>query len=113
MSRRKLDGTLALFDFPNPNNTSEQRIDTNVPVQRLFFMNSGFVSQESEHLAARLRTAPDDASRIALAYRLVLNRAPTQTERKLGLEFVRTGGGKIWAQYAQVLLSSNDFIFVE
>ena len=23
------------------------------------------------------------------------------------------GGGKIWAQYAQVLLSSNDFIFVE
>ena len=31
---------LALFDFPNPNNTSEQRVVTNVPLQRLFMMNS-------------------------------------------------------------------------
>ena len=31
VSRRKLDSELALFDFPNPNNTSEQRNATNVP----------------------------------------------------------------------------------
>ena len=35
VSRRKLDSMLALFDFPNPNNTSEQRVVTNVPLQRL------------------------------------------------------------------------------
>ena len=34
VSRRKLDSMMALFDFPNPNSTSEQRVVTNVPLQR-------------------------------------------------------------------------------
>ena len=48
VSRRKMNGTLALFDFPNPNITSEGRIVTNVPLQRLFFMNSPFVTSAAE-----------------------------------------------------------------
>jgi len=111
VSRRRLDGTLALFDFPNPNSTSEQRIDTNVPVQRLFFMNSDFVQQQAKLLVGRLKSN-DDGSRIEEAYGRVLNRKPTAAERKLGLEFVKSGGDA-WAQYAQVLLSSNEFNFVE
>ena len=42
ISRRRLDPMLALFDFPNPNSTSEQRVVTNVPLQRLFLLNSAF-----------------------------------------------------------------------
>jgi hypothetical protein len=44
VSRRKLDPMLALFDFPNPNSTSEQRVITNVPLQRLYMMNSIFLA---------------------------------------------------------------------
>src|ERR1019366_4998064 len=54
VSRRRLDGTLSLFDFPNANSTSEQRLDTNVPLQRLFFLNSSFIQQQSKLLAKRM-----------------------------------------------------------
>ena len=45
VSRKKLDGTLALFDFPNPIATSDGRILTATPLQQLFFLNSGFVAR--------------------------------------------------------------------
>jgi hypothetical protein len=40
VSRYKLDEFLQLFDFPSPSQSAEKRFSTNVPLQRLFFMNS-------------------------------------------------------------------------
>jgi hypothetical protein len=111
VSRRKLDGTLALFDFPNPNSTSEQRLDTNVPLQRLFFLNSTFIAAQAKLLAERLGPLKDDPARIDRAYALLFSRPPTPVERKLGLEYLHTGG--TWPQYTQALFSSNEFSFVE
>jgi mono/diheme cytochrome c family protein len=108
VSRRKLDGMLALFDFPNPNNTAETRNTTNVPVQRLFFMNSRFVNEQAKALANRF--SGDDRSRIRQVYRSLFGRAPDETEQRLALEFVSSGG---WTEYAQALLSSNEFLFVD
>lgn len=110
VSRRRLDGTLGLFDFPNPNSTSEQRLDTNVPLQRLFFLNSPFVLQQSKALAERLQPIKDDRSRIAEAYLLLFSRPPTNIEGDLGRDFLKT---RSWPEYAQVLLGSNEFSFVE
>ncbi len=110
VSRYKLDGTLALFDFPNPMSSSERRLDTNVPLQRLFFLNSEFIQQESKLLSDRLHPLKDDRTRIDQAYDLLFSRPPTDTERVLGLEFLKTGS---WPQYAQALFSSNEFSFVE
>lgn len=107
VSRRKVDGLLALFDFPNPNSTAEMRLSTNVPTQRLFFMNSPFVERQAEHLAKRLEG--DDASRVGQAYRLLYARDPDETELQLGLEFLKHGS---WPAYARVLLSSNEFIYI-
>jgi hypothetical protein len=99
-----------LFDFPNPVGTNEQRMETNVPLQRLFFMNSDFLSSQSQALTARLGDG-DDASRIARAYEILYQRQPTPEEKKLGLTFL--GETKeAWGQYAQVLLSANEFNFV-
>ena len=39
-----LTAFLQAFDFPNPTFTAEQRFSTNVPVQRLYFMNNALVS---------------------------------------------------------------------
>ena len=64
VSRYKLDEFLQLFDFPSPSQTAEQRFSTNVPLQRLFFMNSDFVQQHAERLAERVADEPDDAARI-------------------------------------------------
>ena len=112
VSRRKLERMLALFDFPNANGTSEQRMTTNVPLQRLFFMNSGLVEQEAKKLALRLEEEPNDQARLRKAYRLVFDREPKQTELELGLAYLRESR-EAWPQFAQVLLSSNEFSFVD
>jgi len=112
ISRRQLDPMLALFDFPNPNSTSEQRMQTTVPLQKLFFMNSPFVIDQSTALAARVAAnASSDDQRITATYRLVLQRDPTPQERRLAREFISRNAGA-WAQYSQVLLSSNEFTYL-
>jgi len=112
ISRRQIDPMLALFDFPNPNNTSEQRLQTTVPLQKLFFMNSPFVIEQSTALAARVAaTASNDDQRITATYRFVLQRSPTPEERKLAREFIGGNAGA-WPQFTQVLLSSNEFTYL-
>jgi hypothetical protein len=111
VSRRKLDPMLGLFDFANPNSTTDQRMATNVPLQRLFFMNSELVAAESRSLVGRLQAEPDDAARIRKAYRLLLGREARPQEVQMGMAFLKDSG-EAWSQYAQVLLSSNEFGFV-
>lgn len=112
VSRRGLNPMLALFDFPNPNSTSEERLQTTVPLQKLYFMNSPFVIEQSSALAARVTTAETrEADRITRAYQLVFQRDPTPQERRLALEFLHANSNA-WPEYAQVLLSSNEFIYL-
>ena len=114
VSRRKLESDFALFDFPNPNNTSEQRNATNVPPQRLYFMNNDWVIAQAKAVAARLQG--DDAKRIDDAYQLLFQRAPSPQEKKLGLAFLAgqgTHAEQAWAEYTQVLLTSNEFQFLD
>jgi len=121
VSRFKLNSTLDLFDFPNPSITNEQRNVTHVPLQKLFFLNSDFIAQESNLLAERLKAqfANDDALKIRRAYQLCFGRDATEGEVQLGLEFLRKRADKPvtgvspWQQYSQVLLSSNEFVFVD
>jgi hypothetical protein len=98
---------LALFDFPNPNSTSEQRVVTNVPLQRLYMMNSGFVEEQAAALAKRL--TGDHPERVAQAYRILFSRRPSAEELELGLAFLQKSN---WNEYARVLLNSNEFEWV-
>src|SRR5205807_933921 len=107
VSRRKLDPLLALFDFPNPNSTSEQRTETNVPLQRLFLMNSSFVEQQADAVAKRLTGA--DAEKIRQAYRILYGRSPAPDEAQLATAFIAKSG---WKEYARVLLNANEFNWV-
>ena len=113
VSRRKLDNSLALFDFPNPNITAGHRLVTANPLQQLFFLNSDFMATRAEILSAKLAAAPraDEQARLHTAYKMVLGRAPSQKEFQLGLEFLEDGAND-WSHLAKVLLSSNEFLFV-
>lgn len=108
VSRYKLDSVLGLFDFPIPQGTSEQRMETNVPLQRLFFMNSDFVMEQSKSLASRFESSTE-SPKIEQIYQVVYQRAPSVEERKLAVEFLKES---TMAQYLQVLLSSNEFGFI-
>jgi hypothetical protein len=120
ISRFKLSGFLELFDFPDPSSTSEQRNVTNVPLQRLFFLNSDLIMHQAESLIGRLNVerGADDVEKIKKAYRLLFAREATDTEVQMGLDFLRenqtsfAGSPTAWQQYAQVLFGSNEFSFV-
>jgi len=97
-----------LFDFPNPNSTAESRLTTNVPLQRLFFMNSSFVEQQAAALAQRITGEPE--ARIRAMYAQLFTREPDAAEVKLGLDYTAKAD---WTSYARVLLTSNEFTFSE
>ena len=67
----------------------------------------------SKDLAARLniQSTPDDASKIRRAYQLLYGRFPSRPELRLGMEFLGKNE-EAWPSYAQALLSSPEFLFV-
>jgi hypothetical protein len=120
---KKDAGGPATFDFPNPTFTAEQRFSTNVPVQRLYFMNNAWVYAQAGKLAERVYDKGDDSARITEAYRLLFGRAPTPAELQAGLDFLKNTPEKpgylvaqepmtAWKQYSRVLFSSNEFEFL-
>jgi hypothetical protein len=111
VSRRKLDGTLALFDFPNPNLSAEQRIATATPLQQLFFLNSEFLEKRARALVDRLKPLGKDGERVREAYRMLYGREATAKELELGLGYLQSQKDG-WVGYAQVLLGANELLFV-
>jgi len=68
-------------------------------------MNSPFVLAESKELARRQES-------IDAFYRRLFQRAPTGKEKQLGRDFL-VNNKYNWTQYAQVLMSSNEFIYID
>jgi hypothetical protein len=109
-----VDRMLQLFDFADPASSVDQRTTTNVPLQGLFFLNSDLAMSQADRVAERIEAGGgDNATKIQRAYRLVFGRPPKDEESRLGIEFLKTGGPAAWQQYAQVLLSSNSFVYVQ
>jgi hypothetical protein len=113
VSRRNLDDTLALFDFPVANDSSEQRVETGTPLQRLFFLNSPLVLRSANRLAERLRheAGEDAAARIRLAYELILSRDPSAREARWAREFLAADPGAL-PSFVQALFATNEFQMV-
>jgi hypothetical protein len=114
VSRHDLNPLLRLFDFPDPNLTSGQRAATIVPLQQLFVLNSDFMARQAQGLAARVTAGPGSVQeRIGRAFLLAYGRPPREREVRLGVKFLAGAGKGAWEQYAQVLLSANEFAFVD
>lgn len=122
VSRHDLNPLLRLFDFPDPNITSEKRTQTTVPLQQLFVLNSEFLVRQAQALTQRLTTDEKeaDAERIRRAYLLLYGRAATEEEVQLGVAFVTAAPLpeeksqlSPWQQYVQVLLGANEFTYID
>ncbi|HTM49056.1 MAG TPA: PSD1 and planctomycete cytochrome C domain-containing protein [Bryobacteraceae bacterium] len=110
---------LQLFDFPDPNISIDQRSATNVALQGLFFMNSDLMWSHAGLVASRFGAAgDDDAGKVKNAYRLLYGRQASAEEIGAALEFLNaaekeTGGRKAaWQQFAQAMLSSGEFNYI-
>ena len=116
------DEFLRRFDFPAMRSTVGKRASSVVPQQFLFLMNSPFMLDRAKALVARLEgMASTDDQRIHHAYQLLFSRSPSEQEVSIGLEFLATARDAStsapteitqWQQYAQTLLSSNEFMFM-
>lgn len=115
VSRFKLSNSLALFDFPDPRLSAAKRMSTNSPLQRLFFLNNEFVWRQAEAFAERLRQfAPSHEARIQRAHELLYGREATDDDVELGSSILQSlDEHSAWQGYAHILMSSNEFLFVE
>ena len=121
IARRQLHDMLRLHDFPDPTAHSPGRESTTTPLQQLFVLNSQFVERQSTALAARLKrdAGAEIDSRIRHAYALLFAHESTSTQLQLGIDFLtaaetpRQSTDAVWIQYSQVLLGSNEFLFID
>jgi mono/diheme cytochrome c family protein len=121
ISRHNLDGLLRLFDFPDPNLTSDRRTVTTVPLQQLFVLNSPFMERQAKALAKRLTSDPSEAdeARVRRAFSLLYARPATESEVRSALGFLSEAGPGAegapsgWEQLSQVLLGTNEFLYVD
>ena len=124
ISRHELDNMLRLFDFPDANITASVRAETTVPQQQLFVLNSPFMIEQSRAFAARVLIEASDGleDRIQHAYRLAFGREASPGELKVGLEYLQTtdppeqkdlNNLDRWERYAQALLASNEFLYID
>jgi hypothetical protein len=120
IKRRELNDLLRLNDFPDPTAHSPARIPTTTPLQQLFVLNSPFIQQQALALVQRLNaeTPGSTEGRVQRAYHLLYGRPATVGQVKRAVEFLAAGPDGLasdarWQQYAQVLLGSNEFLFVD
>jgi hypothetical protein len=120
---------LETFDSPRMEPNCASRSFSTVAPQSLMLMNGGFVLEQSDCLASRLKAeAGDDIpATIRRAWQLVYNRQPTDSELADAEQFLieqeellKARAGKeddphaqAIASLCQVLLSSNEFLYVD
>ena len=107
---------LSVFDFPSLAATSASRDTTTVSPQALFLMNGPLVATVSQLIVQRgeVNREPDTSSRVRHLTRILFSREPTATEERLAAEFLGPQPSPIaWQQFAQALLLTNEFVFVD
>jgi hypothetical protein len=116
VSRQRPSDVQRLFDMPDPKAHGEKREPTITPVQQLYFLNSPFVRQASAALAkAAAGGGKSDGAVVRELFGRVLLRDPTAGEVVTALRVVAPelpGDPPAWELLAQVLLASNEFLFL-
>lgn len=103
----------ALFDGADPTGIVESRVEATVAAQSLFLLNHPFTVQQAErlsHLAAG-KGAQDHAVVDWLCRRLFLRPASSQ-EARLAAAFLPDDPAR-WTALCQMLLCSNEFVYVD
>ncbi|MBC8353543.1 MAG: DUF1553 domain-containing protein [Planctomycetes bacterium] len=117
------------FDFAEPSVPAGKRQSTTVAPQALFMMNSKIVADATRAMAEKLleNENADNVARIETAYRIAYGRTPEKIEVQRALSFVEAYAEsliaketspdeariKAWQSLCRVILSANEFIYVE
>ena len=106
-----------LFDFPNPNSMCGDRTPTTTPQQALYLMNSPLVRQAALGFSKK-GFGFDPKVRIHLLYNSAFHRDAEPDEIRQSLRFLKSFSSKSepsdkWHAFAQSLICSNEFLYLE
>ncbi|MCA8991244.1 MAG: PSD1 domain-containing protein [Planctomycetaceae bacterium] len=119
---------MALYDGPDPNNTTAERPTSTVALQALSMMNGDFMKQKATAFAKSAIAAHSETSdRVNWAYQRAYGRPPEATELTEAADYLTAyqaamqeqGKSKeeaellSWASFSRVLLSSNEFVYID
>jgi hypothetical protein len=130
MRRSQPLAMLHVFDQPVMETNCDRRVSSTVATQALMLMNSEFVLQQAGYFAKRVKSeaADDQSKQIQVAWQLAFGRDPLEAEATRAASFLAEQAKPIEGAPApaegsptsdplvnlcQVLLSSNEFLYVE
>jgi hypothetical protein len=125
--RIKKQPFLEIFDGADPNAATGKRQPSTTALQALFMLNNPFVHEQAARMADRVLTFADsDRARMEHAYLLAYARPAEEDELSAGAVYLASCAARLpaeiaesdrrraaWASYLRVLLSANEFIFVD
>jgi hypothetical protein len=113
-----------VFDQPNASLSCERREVTTVPTQALTLFNNETFLEQAQHLAQRVQreAGSDAAAQVRLLYRIAYSREATDKEVTQALEFLKnrpipaeqsaSRALTPLAEFAHVILNSNEFLYI-
>ena len=116
VDRLDLPPMFSTFDFPSPSASCPQRAQTTVAPQALYLMNNEFVAESAAATLHRKDVARCDstAAKVERLYQVLLGREPVEKDLRRAQEFLGVNPDeKIWQQFVQALLLTNEFAFVD
>jgi hypothetical protein len=123
--RMQIPNILQAFDAPSIVFNCTSRDITTSPLQSLNLLNSPFARARARAMAARLdrEAGKGPNARIAHAFHVAVGRAPATGELTTARAFIKAQPAKyaeqkgidqkVWADFCQMLLASNVFLYVE
>ena len=127
--RSALYEVFTAFDFADPSTLAGQRDQTTVAPQALFMMNSAFVLDQVQSLSGQLlkRSDLDSSARIRMMYVMAYGREPSEAEVSRAVGYLDritsslnpSGNAssdvelRAWTSLCRVILSANEFLYVE
>ena len=104
------DPFMEQFDAADASQLTPARNASITPLQALAMLNDPFILRQSEHFARRLEgLGVDLEGQIRAAFALALGRPPSPDEAREWLDYGTRYG---LANFARMLLNSNEFLFV-
>ena len=120
--RNSPDALLDVFDSADGFSSTPERNVTTTPTQALLMINSKDALAHAAEFARRVQAeaGSERDSQIVVAYRLAFGREPSAAERAAAFEFLNQQAARNAAaasstlkDFCQVLLNSNEFLYVD
>ena len=116
LDRLDVPNLLTTFDFPSPAASNPQRDETTVAPQALFLMNGDLSFEVASRLLRRTEIAhqTEMGVRLKLLFQACFQRSPDSHEEQAARDFLgESSSAERWLSFAQSLLLTNEFVFVD